>query len=72
MYILRTKLYNDIYTYPYTDKSLALSEFNKVLDKYYRSEEPNITYYKDIQYYSGNKIEVTLDWYEDVDLGVLK
>lgn len=46
MYILRIKLHNDIYTYPYTDKSLALSEFTKVLDKYYRGEEPNITYYK--------------------------
>lgn len=46
MYILIIKLHNDTYTYPYTDKSLALSEFNKVLDKYYRGEEPNITYYK--------------------------
>ena len=46
-----------------------------MLDKYYRSEEPNITYYKDIQYHGGDKIEVTLDWYKDndtVDLGVLK
>ena len=64
MYILRIKLHNDIYTYPYTDKPLALKEFYRVLDTYYRGEAPNLAYYKDIQYYKSNDIEITLDYYK--------
>ena len=64
-----------IFTHIHIQINHQLSEFNKVLDKYYRSEEPNITYYKDIQYNGGDKIEVTLDWFEGndtVELEVLK
>ena len=63
MYILKIKLHNDIYTYPYTDKPLALKEFYRVLDTYYRGEAPSLAYYKDIQYYKSNDIEITLDYY---------
>ena len=72
MYILIIIVDDNCYLYPYSSKDIGKCEFNKLLDYL---NPPDKEWHKDIQYYRGDKIEVTLDWYEDndtVDLEVLK
>ena len=72
MYILIIIVDDNCYQCTYSNKDIGKCEFNKILDYL---NPPDKEWYKDNQYYMGDKIEVTLDWYEDndtVELGVLK